>query len=209
MSAVRVKICGITNEADALVAVKAGADAIGMIFAESRRRVTIEQARRIVDEVPPWIVKVGVFVNASYADIDEVRQRVGLQIVQLHGDEDEAFCDMLWPNCIKVLRPRTLGDLQQIGKWRVGAWLLDTWSASERGGTGETFDWSLAQEAAKRDHRMVLSGGLNPENVADAIRLVRPAMVDVASGVEAAVGHKDPLKVQQFVERAKTALTQP
>ncbi|MBM3464478.1 MAG: phosphoribosylanthranilate isomerase [Armatimonadetes bacterium] len=203
----RVKICGITNSADAVVAWRAGADAIGMIFAPSRRQVDVPTARRIASEIPPFVLKVGVFVNEDPHRISEITHLVGLQAVQFHGDESPEACQRFAPNCIKVFRPQAPEDLEAIRFFPAGAFLLDTWSDTERGGSGKTFDWSLARYAMTFGRPVILSGGLTPDNVAEAVRTVQPAMVDVASGVEADVGHKDPALVRRFIEAVKLLQT--
>lgn len=203
---IRVKICGITNEADASLAWKAGADAIGMIFAaESPRRVDALMARRIAAAVPPFVLKVGVFVDPDVREVLDIVRGVGLQAVQLHGNESADLAEHFTPNCIKVLRPRSADDLRVMERYPAGAWLLDTWSPHAHGGTGQTFDWTLARKAVATGHPIILSGGLDPDNVEEAVRTVRPVMVDASSGLEAAVGHKDPAKVRAFVLRAKRA----
>lgn len=202
---IRVKVCGITNEADAALAWKAGADAIGMIFAPSPRQVDPLTARRIASVVPPFVLKVGVFVDADVREVLDIVRGVGLQAVQLHGNEPPDVAAHFSPNCIKVLRPRSEDDLAVMGRYPAGAWLLDTWSPDAHGGTGRTFDWALARKAVAMGVPVILSGGLDPDNVVEAVRTVRPVMVDASSGLEAAVGHKDPAKVRAFVLRAKRA----
>jgi phosphoribosylanthranilate isomerase len=199
---VRVKICGITCVEDALAAVSFGADALGFVFAPSPRRVSPDRARAIARELPPMVITVGVFVNAPLEWVREVQCLCGLSVVQLQGDEDEQATMLFGPRVIKALavRPdRTIGEDSYPG----ATILLDAYSADARGGTGRTFDWSLATELAKK-RPIILAGGLTPDNVLDAVRVVRPYAVDVSSGVEMDPGRKDHEKLERFIRRAKT-----
>lgn len=200
---VKVKICGITNLDDALMAVDAGADALGFVFfGASPRHIFCEQASQIIHHLPPFIQTVGLFVNESLTKVNDTTDRCGLDIVQLHGEEPPGFCAAVRRRVIKVLRIKDSSSLEPISDYRVSAFLLDAWSPSAHGGTGQTFNWDLAASAAESE-RIILAGGLTPENVADAIRQVRPYAVDVSSGVEAAPGRKDPARVREFIRRAK------
>ncbi len=200
---VRVKICGITSLEDAQHAVDCGADALGLVFYEkSPRCVTPARARQIVAGLPPFVTTVGLFVNEQPATITRVADECGLDVIQLHGDEAPGACRLPPRRVIKALRVRDAASLCGAEAYPVSALLLDAWVAGAYGGTGETFNWQLAAAAATRG-RVILAGGLTPENVAAAILAVRPYGVDVSSGVEAAPGRKDPQKVAAFIRNAK------
>jgi phosphoribosylanthranilate isomerase len=199
---VKVKICGITNIDDALAAVDYGADALGFVFYhKSPRCVTSEKAREIIGQLPPFISTVGVFANETPEKIKEILEFSGIDILQLHGDEPPDTC-YIWHRVIRALRVRDFADLKPLGVCRVSAFLLDTYSAESYGGTGQTFNWDIAVEA-KRFGRIILSGGLNPDNIEKAIRWVRPYAVDVSSGIEEEKGKKDLKKMREFIELAK------
>ena len=202
---VRVKICGITNGADALCAVKNGADALGFIFyARSPRCIPPERAAEIVRGLPPFVTPVGVFVNEAREQIDAFLELVGLRAVQLHGDEPPEAC---LGYSVPVIRAFQVGegfDGADLRDYPADAFLMDTATAGLYGGTGETFDWALAREAASRG-RIILAGGLNPDNVTEAIRKVRPYAVDCGSGVEAEPGRKDHNKLVAFLRAARHA----
>jgi phosphoribosylanthranilate isomerase len=203
---VRVKICGITNVNDALLAVEAGADALGFVFFhKSPRCMTPSQATSIIQMLPPLVQVVGLFVNETADLVNAVADQCRLDIVQLHGDESPAFCDQINRRVVKVFRMKDAGSLAKMQNYRVAGYLLDAWSSSAYGGTGQTFDWDLAREAG-RHGPLILAGGLTPENVAEAVKRIRPYAVDVSSGVETVPGKKDPVKVQEFISRAKEAL---
>jgi len=205
---IRVKICGITSPEDARAAVAAGADAIGLIFYEkSPRAVTPEQAANIRAVLPPFVSAVGVFVNESPYRIGEIQRQVGLHYAQFSGEETPEDVALLGRSALKAIRPTAERDLEQIGRFpTAGALLLDTPQAGVYGGTGRTGDWSLSRKAAQEARRagmeVLLAGGLTPENVAEAVRAVRPYGVDVSSGVEKAPGRKDHGKVASFVKAA-------
>ncbi len=201
--ATRVKICGITNERDVAVAIEAGADALGFVFYEkSPRFVTREVARDIIAGVPPFVTTVGVFVNETADVIKGLRDRVRLDRVQLHGDEDPEFARLLGPGVIKALRIKGAEDILVMKDYNATAFLLDAFVDGKPGGTGAAFDWAIAVEA-KRYGRVILSGGLTPGNVAEAVKRVAPYAVDVSSGVESSPGVKDPDKIRRFIEEAK------
>jgi phosphoribosylanthranilate isomerase len=203
---VRVKICGITRWDDALAAVEAGADALGFVFCEaSPRCVTVSVAARIVEGLPPFVAKVGLFVNAPEAQIRRVAGACGLDTLQLHGEEPPEFCQRFTVKWIKAFRMRDESSLQALSAYRAAAWLLDSYVPGKAGGTGERFNWDLARRAAQICPRVILAGGLTPENVAEAVRRVRPYAVDVSSGVEREPGIKDEQKVRAFIEAAKSA----
>jgi phosphoribosylanthranilate isomerase len=204
----KVKICGITSLDDALVAVAAGADALGFVFFEkSPRNVDPEQAAAIIAQLPPFVQVVGLFVNAPLDLVNETADRCGLDIIQLHGDETPAYCDLVRRRVMKVFRVRGMESLAPIADYRVSAYLLDAYSPNAYGGTGSVFNWDCAI-AAKQHGPVVLAGGLDPENVASAVAKVRPYGVDVSSGVEASPGKKDAELVRRFVEQAKKQFQQ-
>lgn len=197
---VRVKICGITNLADAQLASVLGAHALGFIFyPRSPRYIAPETAREIIAQLPPLVLSVGVFVNEALTTVQELATRIGLDWVQLHGEESPDYCQALGRNVIKVIPVKDETSLNQITAYqgRVRAFLLDTYKTGQRGGTGQVFDWALARQA-KAWGPVILAGGLNPDNVAAALQAVQPLAVDVASGVEAAPGRKDPDKLRAF-----------
>ncbi len=205
---VRVKICGITNAPDALLAAGAGADALGFIFYEkSPRYIPPERAGEIVKALPPFITPVGVFVDEDEARVLEVIHEARLSAIQLHGSETPDYCASVGISVIKSFRVRGPGVIEDIAPYKgvVSALLLDSYKKGEMGGTGEVFDWELAVKAREEAGRwpIILSGGLTPENVGEAVKRVRPYAVDVSSGVEASPGRKDPEKVRDFVRRAK------
>ncbi len=201
MNTVRIKICGITNEADAAAAVHAGVDALGFNFYEGSPRY-VEPARvaGIVAALPPFVVPVGVFVNAPLGLVREVCGTTGIQVAQLHGDETPGYCRELDRPVIKALRVRDESWRSDAASYPVSAVLLDTFAEDRYGGTGRTFDWGLVESSP---HRVILSGGLNPDNVAEAVLTVRPYGLDTGSGVEREPGRKDHTKIQAFVEAAR------
>lgn len=206
MSNVRSKICGITRIEDALAAAEAGADAIGFVFyAKSPRAVDVRQARAIIAELPPFVTTVGLFVNASRCELNEILEVVPLDLLQFHGDETPADCEGYHRPWIKALRVRPGDDLEAACQLYAGARgiLLDTYVAGIPGGTGESFDWSLVP--ARLSKPIILAGGLSAENVGQAIAQVRPYAVDVSGGVEQAKGIKDAAKIEAFMRAVKQA----
>ena len=203
----KVKICGITNLDDALAAVEAGADAVGFVFFHaSPRRVTSDVVKRIVAQLPPFVLPVGVFVNEDIKIVRDLMDDCGLAIAQLHGEEAAAYCDLLGRPVLKAIRLKDRGSLlalaEYAGRSRVRGFVLDAFSAVSYGGTGQVTDWSLAAEAA-RTVPVVLAGGLTPANVAEAVQKVKPYGVDVSSGVESRPGRKDHEKIRAFIKAAK------
>lgn len=197
----RIKICGITTRDDADAAVAAGADALGFIlFEKSPRYTSPERVQDIVAGLPPFVTTVGVFVNTPAEQVNAVSRNCGLHAVQLHGDETPRFCEQIEGTVIKVFRVQDARWREAAAPYRVHALLFDTFEPDRYGGTGKTFDWNLISHTP---HRLILSGGLNPENVQEAIRHVRPYGVDTSSGVEAEPGRKDHRKVQDFVDAVK------
>jgi phosphoribosylanthranilate isomerase len=203
---IRVKICGITNSADAQAAVEAGADALGFIFYEkSPRFVTHQQAAEIAKQVPAFIMRVGLFVNAEEDFILRAIGECGLTMLQFHGDEPPGFCTQFGLMSMKAFRMHGPETLEELPKYHTDAYLLDAYSSTTLGGTGEKFNWDLAVEAQKFGKPIFLAGGLNPQNVAEAIRKVHPFGVDVSSGVESAPGKKDHAKVKAFIAAVRGA----
>ncbi|EGB96054.1 MULTISPECIES: phosphoribosylanthranilate isomerase [Pseudomonas] len=206
MSYVRSKICGITRIEDALAAVEAGADAIGFVFyAKSPRAVDVRQARAIIAELPPFVTTVGLFVDASRCELNEILEVVPLDLLQFHGDEAPEDCEGYHRPWIKALRVRPGDDLEAACQRYAGARgiLLDTYVAGVPGGTGEAFDWSLVP--ARLSKPIILAGGLSAANVGEAIAQVRPYAVDVSGGVEQAKGIKDAAKIEAFMQAVRQA----
>ncbi|KAF1056220.1 MAG: N-(5'-phosphoribosyl)anthranilate isomerase [Pseudomonas delhiensis] len=204
MSAVRIKICGITRVEDALAAAEAGADAIGLVFyAKSPRAVTIQQARAIIAALPPFVTSVGLFVDASRCELGEILDAVPLDLLQFHGDEAPEACAGHGRPYMKALRVKAGDDIAA----RIAAYpqasgiLLDTYVEGVPGGTGAAFDWSLVP--AERARPIVLAGGLTPENVGEAIRQVRPYAVDVSGGVEVGKGIKSAERIRAFIRACR------
>jgi phosphoribosylanthranilate isomerase len=203
---VKVKICGITNPADAQAAVEAGADILGFVFhSESPRKVTIEAAARIAAGVPPFVLRAGVFVDSGAEVVFQAMQECGLNLLQFHGSEPPDYCLQFGQMSVKAFRIRDAASLGALEAYHTDAWLLDAYSPQKPGGTGERFDWDLAVEARKLGRPIFLAGGLTPGTVGEAVRRVRPFGVDVSSGVEAAPGKKDHAKVRDFIQAAKAA----
>ena len=203
---VKVKICGLTNLPDAQAAVQAGADLLGFIFAEaSPRRLTVAAAAAIAQEIPPHIVKVGVFVNPPADLVWQALNDCALGLLQFHGEETPEFCSQFGVMSVKAFRVRDEQSLAALMDYPTDAWLLDTYAENQAGGTGQTFNWDLAVAAKQFGKPIFLAGGLTPANVADAVRRVQPFAVDVSSGVEISPGRKDHAKVAAFIQAAKGA----
>jgi phosphoribosylanthranilate isomerase len=204
---VRSKICGITRVEDALIAANAGADAIGLVFyAKSPRAVSIQQARKIVAALPPFVTIVGLFVNASRCEINETLDAVPLDVLQFHGDETPADCEGFHRPWYKALRVKPGEDIRlQTARYAgASAILLDTFVAGIPGGTGELFDWSLIP--ADLPKPLILAGGLTCQNVQLAVAEVRPFAVDVSGGVELSKGIKDAERVREFVRLVRASM---
>ncbi len=203
---VRVKICGITNWADAKAAVDAGADALGFNFyAKSPRKIPVSQAHDIIRRLPKHVSAVGVFVNAREEEVQRTTRNAGLNVVQLHGDETPKIVARLARKVlvIKAFRVASNFRVQHLRDYRdAAAFLLDGFDAKARGGTGKTFDWRIATEA-KQFGPVILAGGLNKRNVAAAIRKAHPFAIDVCSGIESAPGKKDRKKMRDLMDAAK------
>ncbi len=209
---IRVKICGVTTVEDAEFALDAGADALGLNFVPGTPRcLEVDQAREIAEALPPFGTRVGVFVNETPERVMEIAGRVGLDAAQLHGDETPEDCRWLIERGLRVIRALRVkgpGTIAQIDGFSACAILLDAYVRGELGGTGETFDWGLARQVAGA-RPIILSGGLKPDNVADAVRSVRPYGVDSSSGVEGAVlARKDPERVLGFIQYARAAISE-
>ena len=200
-----VKICGLTTEEHVAAAVNAGADFIGFVFAPSRRRIEPADAAKLAQLIPPHIKKVGVFVNETAEQIHEIFEQVSLDYVQYHGDETNDFIQQIGLPAIKAFSIRSNKDIEAASGYDVNFYLFDTPGTTYRGGSGHSFDWSLLQGSTITKNKTILAGGLNVENVADAIRYVSPAAVDVSSGVEI-VGIKNEQLIAQFIAAAKGAI---
>lgn len=203
----RVKVCGITNLDDALAALEAGADMLGFNFyTRSPRYISPIEARGIIERLPEGISSVGVFVNElTPAEVERIAREAGLSTIQLHGDETPEYCRSLRGlTTIKALRVGADYNVESAVAYQTDAVLLDAYVQGERGGTGHTFDWSLATLTRERVPRLFLAGGLNPGNVAAAVAAVRPYAVDVCSGVETAPGRKSPGLLRRFAEQVKS-----
>jgi len=202
---VRVKICGITNLDDALSSAKAGADALGFVFAKSPRRVSEAKAKQITSSLGSWVTKVGVFVNASASEVDRTMKRCGLDIAQLHGDETAATARSLRAKGHAVIKAFRVGpklDADALRRFPADAILLDTAATGLYGGTGQRFDWKVLKGLG-RQKRIIISGGLKPANVQELLKTYTPFGVDVSSGVESAPGKKDAVAVKNFIKNAK------
>ena len=199
---VKVKICGITNLEDALAAVEYGADALGFVFAPSPRQMTTYAVRKIVNELPPFVSKVGVFVNSDLKKIKETMASCHLDLAQLHGDEDTGYCAALFPRAIKVFITKSVPSERELRQYRVAAYMLDICKGSAFKGSEQTELWQLAHRLGDCG-LVILAGGLTPSNVGEAIKIARPYAVDVSSGVEAEPGKKDHDKLRAFLITAK------
>lgn len=199
---VKVKICGIQDVHTALEAAKAGADALGFIFVpESKRYVKPQLAREIISSLPPGVDAVGVFVNTPTSEINQIAAYCNLDIIQLHGKEKTGDYSDLSRQVIKCIKVKSKLNVTQIDTIKADAVLLDTYHPQMAGGTGKTFDWNIAGKI-KTTKPIILAGGLNPNNVMEAIKTVKPFAVDVSSGVETG-GVKDISKIREFIKKAK------
>lgn len=199
----RVKICGITREEDAKAAVESGADAIGLVFySKSPRYVDLISAHKIACAVGPFVTVVGLFVNASVDQVNKVVDSVGLDLLQFHGDEDEAYCTQFHKPYIKAIRMSPGLDVKDVIASYPSArgFLFDAWNKDKYGGTGETFEWQRLSELDETPY--ILAGGLNPNNIGEAVAAARPYAVDVSGGVEASPGIKSSELIQQFIDGA-------
>jgi len=200
-----VKICGITNAGDARVAAEAGADAVGFVLAESPRRVSVEEARRISLGMPENILRVGVFVDEEPAEVLRISREVGLDLAQLHGDETPEAVTAVQQGGVKVMKALRVRDaitLEALDRYEADLFLLDAYSDKVRGGTGQGFDWEVAKSSTGRDN-IVISGGLGPENVRAAVEFFEPYGVDASSSLEDEPGRKNGERVRRFVLAAR------
>jgi phosphoribosylanthranilate isomerase len=197
----RIKICGITRYEDAKAAASIGADAVGFIFYEkSPRFIAPEAAAAIIAQLPPFISRVGVFVDEHPERVIAIARTAGIDTLQLHGMEPPSYCAMMPLPVIKAFSVDTGTDLSILDRYRTAGFLLDTWSPEHRGGTGRSFDWSIAAQACRKSDRIILAGGLNPGNIEEALSSVHPYGVDINSGVEIRPGEKNPHKMRQIVQ---------
>ncbi len=202
---VKIKICGMTSIEDTFLAVNGGADAVGFIFyKKSPRCISANTVKSIVRALPPFVETVGVFVNESAERVNRIAESCDLSAVQLHGDESPAFCKKIRRKVIKAVRVKGKESFDGMSSYKVSAFLLDSYSDQQQGGTGETFDWRLVSEG-KKYGPVILAGGLDPSNVAHAIQKVKPYAVDVCSGVERIPGIKDPARLQAFIKAVKAS----
>lgn len=200
---VKVKICGITNLDDAQKAVAFGADALGFVFYKgSPRYIHPDEAEKIIMALPPFITTVGVFVDESKNEVQRIIRHTGIDTVQFHGHEPPEAC-IIPKRVIKAIRVKELSDLEPLKHYHVSAFLLDTYTPDLLGGTGKLFNWDIALEA-KQFGKIILAGGLDPDNIEKAVRWVHPYGVDVSSGVEEEKGKKDHVKVALFIAKAKS-----
>lgn len=196
-----VKICGITTKEAANAAVQSGADFIGFVFAPSKRQITPAEAQAIASTVPSSVKKVGVFVNESIEKVEKTADQVGLDLIQLHGDEDPEYAKQLNYPVIKAFSVKP-DHIAGIANYPCHYYLLDSPRGPGRGGNGTTFDWELLQNIHVDRGKIILAGGLHPENIQEAIQMTNPLAVDVSSGVETD-GQKDTEKIKQFIKQAK------
>ena len=202
----KVKICGNTNPEDALRAKTLGADFLGLIFTESKRKVTSERAMAIIHALPDFPNFVGVFANQPKEHVESIVKSLNLKWVQFHGTETSRYCDYfsnLHLQIIKTFRVKDRMSLKRLDEYNVSAFLFDTYSRQEMGGTGTTFDWSLIEDKPYVHEKLILSRGLALDNVAAAVKKIDPYAVDVASGVEKSPGVKDPILLEQFISIVK------
>jgi len=204
---VRIKICGITNIEDALLVSKLGADALGFVFADSPRKIDVETVEEINSALPPLISRVGVFVNEKAETVKAIASRCRLDILQFHGSESPAYCANFFQRVVKAFRVKDFCDLNTLNEYDVDAFLLDAFVEGKLGGTGKGFNWEIAKKAKDFGKPIILSGGLNPKNVVEAVNFVQPYAVDVSSGVEERPGKKDPGKIRSFIETCRAVST--
>jgi phosphoribosylanthranilate isomerase len=202
---IKIKICGITSLDDALAASDAGTDALGFNFyKKSPRYVEPQKAAEIIHQLPPFVMPVGIFVNEREDRIRDIQFTTGIKVLQFHGDERPDFCERFATRVIKAFQVKDKDSLKHMAHYHVGAFLLDSYQEGVRGGTGAVFDWHLAV-VAKTFGRVILAGGLTPENVAEAVKLVQPYAVDVAGGVEKSKGVKDHSRMRKFIAEVRKA----
>ncbi|MFP7736734.1 phosphoribosylanthranilate isomerase [Priestia aryabhattai] len=200
---VRIKFCGIKDIRSAKVSVEAGADAIGFVFANSKRKVTPEQAKDIIDKLPPYVTTVGVFVNEKVDDLNKISRYCKLDLVQLHGGEDIQYCKNVERPIVKAIGVRNISDLEKVYEYDryVSGILLDAYAEGTFGGTGHTFPWEYISTIRNKS-KLIIAGGLHIDNVEKAILQTNPYAVDVSSGIEHK-GIKDASKMYEFVSRVR------
>ena len=206
MARIRIKICGITRPEDAIVAAACGADAIGLVFyKDSSRYIEINAARSVINAVPPFTTKVGVFVEPDEAEVGAILENLSLDLLQFHGDENPELCRRFGKPYIKAVRMKADVDLMAYVRQYpdASALLLDSHVAGIPGGTGQVFDWGMIPE--ELDRPIILAGGLNPGNVGAAVARIHPYAVDVSGGVEAEKGVKDKQKIEEFIRAVNNA----
>lgn len=200
----KIKICGITNVEDALAAAEYGADAIGLVFVpHTPRYIDPQKASEIVAALPPFLIRVGLFADPTMSEVETIAKECHLDALQFHGSETPDFCRSFSQRVIKAFRVKDQSTISLLKEYWVSAYLLDSYVKELKGGSGMTFDWNLAL-AAKKYGRIILAGGLNPQNVKEAIQTVSPYGVDVSSGVEQKPGKKDHKKVKDFIDAVRS-----
>lgn len=205
----KVKICGNTNLEDAKLAAELGADYLGFIFSESKRKIDIRTASTIMEAMPNFKKFVGVFFNQPKRYVESIASELGIKILQFHGDETSLYCDYFRGRGYEVIKTFRIKDalsFKRIDEYDVSAFLFDTYSKDEAGGTGIPFDWKLIEDKPFIREKLFLAGGLNTKNLREAINMVKPFAVDVASGVEMSPGKKDPALLERFIQIAKEDL---
>ena len=202
----RIKFCGMTNEQDVMHAIDLGIDALGFVFvSDSPRYLTIEQAQKLTKKVPPFVIKVELFMNSEKTDVENILNSVRLDILQFHGDEDEKFCLQFQRPYLKAVPMGSVSSVTDFCQKYSSAtgFVFDSHAPGQMGGSGKTFEWSKLPKQLEKP--IILAGGLTPQNVAQAIRAVHPYAVDVSSGIEASKGVKDPAKMELFIKEVKRA----
>ncbi|WP_134114554.1 phosphoribosylanthranilate isomerase [Orenia marismortui] len=198
----KVKICGITNLEDAQAAVDYGADLLGFIFAQSPRKINKKQVKNIQSQLPKGIKTVGVFANQPVEEIQNIIDYCQLDYIQLHGSESPEYCQEFELPIIKAFRVKDEAYLDKLSEYKIDKYLLDTYHPDKLGGVGKVFNWDLALKA-KEYGDIIIAGGLNPDNIGEAIKVIAPYGVDVSSGVEAKTAKKDLNKMKNFIDNAK------
>jgi phosphoribosylanthranilate isomerase len=202
----RVKICANTNAADAIMAKELGVDYLGLIFSESKRKISISQAMEIMGAVGSFQNFVGVFANQPKEEVESIARQLGFKWIQFHGDETSRYCRYFSDRQFQVIKSFRIKDvmsIKRLDEYNVAAFLFDTYSREETGGTGKTFDWSIIEDKPFVHEKLFLAGGLTVHNLSKAIQQVNPYAVDVASGVEKSPGIKDHALMEQFIAIAK------
>lgn len=198
----KIKICGITDLDTAIAAVEYGADALGFVFAESKRRITVDRAKEIIKVLPKNFLKIGVFVNEQKETIERILEETEINAIQLHGDESPDDCAGFLTPVIKAISIGSAKDILKADEYECEYLLLDSPNGKYRGGNGTSFDWGVAAGKKVKRKKVILAGGLTPGNVIEAIQIVQPYMVDVSSGVELD-GKKDKEKIKRFIDEVK------